>query len=92
MKSVMVAAMVVQLTASGGAGSSSLRTRQANEPKDVSQAWSDVGKHFNALKHEVDTLQHDYKETHTRLRHEAEQKKLESEGGHAPQTQRAPGH
>ncbi len=86
MKSVMMAAMVVQLTAAGGAGANSLRTsKQANEPKDVSSALADVSRHFSALKQERTTLQHDYQEAHERLRREAEQKKAEDEARlHAP--------
>jgi hypothetical protein len=82
MKSLMMAALVVQLTSAGGAGSG----RTGSPPDDSSKQ---VGKHFSALKTEVGSLKQQFREARERARLEAEQRKQEAEGSYEPQTQRA---
>jgi hypothetical protein len=84
MKSLMMAALVVQLTSAGGAGSG-----QTGAPSQTGDSPKDVGKHFSALKGEVKSLTQQFREARERARLEAEQKKRETEGSHEPQTQRA---
>ncbi len=85
MKSLMMAALVVQLTSAGGAGSG-----QAGSPPSPSgDSPKDVGKHFSALKTEVGSLKQQFREARERAKLEAEQRKREAEGSYEPQTQRA---
>ena len=83
MKSLMMAALVVQLTSAGGAGSG-----RTGSPSQSGDTPKDVGKHFSALKSEVGSLKQQFREARERARLEAEQKKRESEGLYEPQTQR----
>ncbi len=85
MKSLMMAALVVQLTSAGGAGSG--RTGSPSQTGDSPN--KEVGKHFAALKSEVGSLKQQFREARERARLEAEQKKREAEGLYEPQTQRA---
>ncbi len=85
MKSLMMAALVVQLTSAGGAGSG--RTGSPSQTGDSPN--KEVGKHFAALKSEVGSLKQQFREARERARLEAEQKKREAEGWYEPQTQRA---
>lgn len=78
----MMAALVVQLTSAGGAGSG-----RTGSPADDSS--KQVGKHFSALKTEVGSLKQQFREARERARLEAEQRKREAEGFNEPQTQRA---
>ena len=80
----MMAALVVQLTSAGGAGSG--RTGSPSQAEDSSK---DVGRHFSALKTEVGSLKQQFREARERARLEAEQRKREAEGFYEPQTQRA---
>ena len=75
MKPFMMAALVVQLTATGGAGSG--RTGTGGE-SDASA--KDVGKHFSALKNEVSSLSQQFREARERARLENERKKREAQG------------
>jgi hypothetical protein len=84
MKSLMMAALVVQLTSAGGAGGG-----QTGSPSESGDSPKDVGKHFSALKTEVGSLKQQFREARERARLDAEQKKRESEGLYEPQTQRA---
>ncbi|WP_224245591.1 hypothetical protein [Hyalangium gracile] len=84
MKPLMMAALVVQLTSAGGAGSGRPGEKQGN----AGSSMKDVGKHFTALKGEVKSLSQQFREAKERARLEAERKKQEEEGFHAPQTQR----
>jgi hypothetical protein len=81
MKPLMMAALVVQLTAAGGAGSG-----QAGGDGKASGSAEDVGKHFSALKNEVSSLSQQFSEARERARLEAERKKREAQGFHEPQT------
>lgn len=90
MKSVMLAAVVVQLTAAGGAGAGNqARGRQAAERNGASQAPS-IKESFSALKKEVDSVKHDYAEARERERREAERKKREAETPYVAPPKRAP--
>lgn len=84
MKSLMMAALVVQLTSAGGAGSG-----RTGSPSQTDDSPQDVGKHFSALKTEVGSLKQQFREARERARLEAEQKKREAEGVNEPQTQPA---
>jgi hypothetical protein len=84
MKPLMMAALVVQLTSAGGAGS--------GKPKDPASAGSsmqDVGKHFSALKNEVTSLSDQFHQAREKARLEAERKKQESESPYVPPHARA---
>jgi hypothetical protein len=82
MNPLMMAALVVQLTATGGArgGQGSLDTMERGSGKDV-------GKHFSALKTEISSLSQQFREAKERRRREAEQKQRESEGFYEPKAQ-----
>jgi hypothetical protein len=82
MKPLMMAAIVVQLTAAGGAGSG-----PAGRDSHAGSSAKDVGKHFSALKNEMASLKQQFREAKERARLEAERKKREAEGSYAPQTQ-----
>ncbi len=75
MKPFMMAALVVQLTATGGAGSG--RTGTGGE---AGASAKDVGKHFSALKNEVSSLSQQFREARERARLENERKKREAQG------------
>ncbi|MFL5350424.1 MAG: hypothetical protein ACJ8AT_37105 [Hyalangium sp.] len=83
MKPLMLAALVVQLTSAGGAGSGT-----ASEQEKAGSSAADVGKHFSALKNEVTSLSQQFREARQKARLEAERKKQESEGVYAPPNQR----
>lgn len=83
MKPLMMAALVVQLTSAGGAGSG-----KAREQSQSGSSMDDVGKHFSALKSDVSSLSQQFREARERARLEAERKKQESEGLYGPQNQR----
>jgi hypothetical protein len=80
MKPLMMAALVVQLTSAGGAGSG-----RANKSGEAGASAEDVGKHFTALKNEVSSLSQQFREARERARLEAERKKREAEGFYEPQ-------
>ena len=84
MKPLMMAALVVQLTSAGGAGSG-----RAGGPSQAGDTPKEVGKHFSALKTEVSSLKQQFREARERARLEAEQRKREAEGFYEPQTDRA---
>ena len=86
MKAVMMAAMVVQLTA-GGAGVSHGQGKQANEPTDGAKPTSDVGKHYKALKNEWKSLKAEFQAAREQARRDAEAKKREAEACDEPQQQ-----
>jgi hypothetical protein len=86
MKSLTVAAMMVQLMASGGAGAHGER---AAERRDA--AADDVGKHLSALKGELTSVSDEFKAARERRRLEAERKKREEEEWHhGPKAPAAP--
>lgn len=85
MKPLMMAALVVQLTAAGGAGGG----RTEEKPDQAGSSVKDVGKHFSALKTEVSSLSQQFREARERAKVEAARKKQESEGAYAPKTERA---
>ena len=76
MGSVLVAALVVRLTAAGGAGAGAdaeLQRRQAGD------TWEDVRKDFAALRKEVSTLETEFREARERHRVEAERQHQQQE-------------
>ena len=75
MKPLMMAALVVQLTATGGAGSG--RTGTGG---DSGASAKDVGKHFSALKNEVSSLSQQFRAARERARLDTERKKREAQG------------
>jgi len=75
MKPFMMAALVVQLTATGGAGSG-----RTGAEGDSGGSAKDVGKHFSALKNEVSTLSQQFREARERARLDTERKKREAQG------------
>lgn len=86
MKSLAVAAMMVQLMAAGGAGSQGER---ASVRRD--DASGDVGKDITALKGELSSLSEQFRAARERRRLEAEQKKRENEEWHVgPKAPTAP--
>jgi hypothetical protein len=84
MNPLMMAALVVQLTAAGGAGSG-----RAGDPSQAGNTPKAVGKHFSALKTEVSSLKQQFREARERAKLEAEKKRREAEGFYEPQTDRA---
>lgn len=77
MKPLMMAALVVQLTATGGAGSG--RTGAGG---DSGTPAKDVGKHFSALRNEVSSLSQQFREARERAKLDTERKKREAQGFH----------
>ncbi len=86
MKPLMMAALVVQLTATGGAGSG----RTGTEGDSVASS-KDVGKHFSALKNEVTSLSQQFREARERAKLESERKKREAQGFYESPTAAAAG-
>jgi hypothetical protein len=84
MNPLMMAALVVQLTSAGGAGSG-----RAGELSSSGDSPKDVGKHLSALKTEVTSLKQQFREARERARADAERKRRETEGLYEPQTERA---
>jgi hypothetical protein len=82
MNPLMVAALVVQLTATGGA-----RGGQGSPQTQEKVSGKDVGKHFSALRTEVSSLSQQFREAKERRRLEAERKQRESEGFYEPKVQ-----
>jgi|GEM_PF-1527669 len=72
MKSVLIAALLVQMTTAGGAGA---RDERANEHVTATEDWN---KHLSALKQEVDSVSEQFRVARERRRLEAERKKRES--------------
>ncbi len=86
MKSIAVAATMVQLMAAGGAGAHGER---AAERRDAAAA--DLGKNFSALKSELSSVSEQFKAARERRRLEAEKKKRQDEEWHhGPATPAAP--
>ncbi|SEM09067.1 hypothetical protein SAMN05444354_111123 [Stigmatella aurantiaca] len=82
MNPLMMAALVVQLTATGGA-----RGGQGSQQTQERVSGKDVGKHFSALRTEVSSLSQQFREAKERRRREAEQKQRELEGFYEPKVQ-----
>ena len=76
MRSVLVAALVVRMTAAGGAGGGVEGKPQHVQAGD---SWEDVRKHFSALRNEISTLQVEFSEARERHRLDAERKQRELE-------------
>lgn len=88
MKSMALAAVVVQLMTAGGAGSQDPR---ASERRDADS--DNMGKHWSALRGELSSVSEQFKAARERRRLDAERKKREDEEWHrgpkAPASQRA---
>ncbi len=78
MRSVLVAALVVRMTAAGGAGAGVEVKGEHPPPGD---SWEDVRKHFSALRNELSTLEADLRDAREKHRVQAErqQQQLESQ-------------
>ncbi|GEN09326.1 hypothetical protein MFU01_43630 [Myxococcus fulvus] len=74
MKSVLLAALMVQMTTAGGAGA---REKRADAHRSVAED-EDVSKHLSALKNELSSVSEQFRVARERRRLEAEQKKRES--------------
>ncbi|HEX8437895.1 hypothetical protein [Archangium sp.] len=76
MRSVLVAALVVRMTAAGGAGAG---VEVKGERAPAGESWEDVRKHFSALRNELSTLENEFRDAREKHRIEAERKQQESE-------------
>ncbi|QRK05393.1 hypothetical protein JQX13_35180 [Archangium violaceum] len=76
MRSVLVAALVVRVSAAGGAGAG---VEEDARRQQVGNTWEDVRKHFSALRSEISTLENEFRDAQERHRLDAERKRLESE-------------
>ncbi len=76
MRSVLVAALVVRISASGGAGAG---VEAESQRQQVGNTWEDVRKHFSALRNEISTLESEFREAQEHQRLEAQRKWEESE-------------
>jgi hypothetical protein len=70
MSSFLTAALVAQMSVSGGAG---LGLKQEESRRQAGDTWEDVRKHFSALRNELSTLETDFRAAEQRHRLEAEQ-------------------
>ncbi len=71
MKTLLVAALLVRMSASGGAGAAV----EAHEQRvEAGNSWEDVRKHFSALRSEVSTLDAEYRASLERHRLDAERR------------------
>ncbi len=77
MSSFLTAALVAQMSVSGGAG---LGLKQEESRRQAGDTWDDVRKHFSALRNELSTLETDFRAAEQRHRREAEQKQQDSAG------------
>jgi hypothetical protein len=75
MGSFLTAALVAQMSMSGGAG---LGLKQEESRRQAGDTWEDVRKHFSALRNELSTLETDYRAAEQRHRLEAGQKQQDS--------------
>jgi len=75
MSSFLTAALVAQMSVSGGAG---LGLKQEESRRQAGDTWDDVRKHFSALRNELSTLETDIRAAEQRLRSEAERKQQDS--------------
>jgi hypothetical protein len=76
MRSVLVAALVVRMSAAGGAGGGVEGEAQHTQPGNT---WEDVRKHFSTLHNEISTLQAEFLDAQERQRVDAERKQRELE-------------
>ena len=76
MRSVLVAALVARMAASGGAGAGVEEAAQRQQPSD---SWEDVRKQFAALRNEISTLESEFRDAQERHRLDAERKQRQLE-------------
>ena len=76
MKTLLVAALLARMTASGGAGSA---VEAREERVEAGGTWEDVRKHFSALRNEVSTLNTEYSVSLERHRVDAERRAEEGD-------------
>jgi hypothetical protein len=78
MKSVLIAALVVRMSAAGGAG---VGAEGEGQRPEASSSWDDVRKHFSALRNELSTLDAEFREAREkhRVQSEQQQQKLENQ-------------
>lgn len=76
MNSVLIAALVVRVTAAGGAGAG---VEEAERRRQAGNTWEDVRKHLSALRSEVSTLDQQFQDARERHRLDAERQQRELE-------------
>jgi hypothetical protein len=76
MKSVLIAALVVRMSAAGGAGVGAEGQGQRPEATD---SWEDVRKHFSALRNELSTVQTEFQAAREKHRLDAERQQQQLE-------------
>jgi hypothetical protein len=76
MRSVLVAALVVRMSAAGGAGGG---IEGETQRQQAGNTWDDVRKHFSALRNEISTLETEFRGAQERHRVDAERKQGELE-------------
>jgi hypothetical protein len=76
MRSVLVAALVVRMSAAGGAG---VGAEGEGQPQEAGNSWEDVRKHFSALRNELSTLESQFQEAREKHRLDAERQQQQLE-------------
>ncbi|HEX8825765.1 MAG TPA: hypothetical protein VF794_37995 [Archangium sp.] len=76
MRSVLVAALVVRMSAAGGAG---VGAEGAEQRQEAGNSWEDVRKHFSALRNELSTLESQFQEAREKHRLDAERQQQQLE-------------
>jgi hypothetical protein len=76
MNSVLIAALVVRVTAAGGAGAGVEETARRQQ---AGNSWEDVRRDLSTLRNEVSTLDREFQEARERHRLDAERRQQESE-------------
>lgn len=76
MRSVLVAALVARMTASGGAGAG---VEEEARRQQAGNTWEDVRKHFSTLRNEISTLESDFRDAEARHKLAAERRQQELE-------------
>ncbi len=76
MSSFLIAALVVRVTAAGGAGAG---VEEAARCRQAGNTWEEVRRHLSALRSEVSTLDQQFQEAREQHRMDAERQQRESE-------------
>jgi hypothetical protein len=79
MRSVLVAALVVRMSAAGGAGGG---VEEEAQHAQAGNTWEDVRRHFSALRNEISTLEVEFREARERHRLDAERKQQDLQREH----------
>ena len=76
MKSVLIAALVVRMSAAGGAG---VGAEGEGQRQEAATSWEDVRKHFSTLRNELSALDAQFQEAREKHRVQSEQQKQQLE-------------